>query len=181
MGTHYKGSAREVVALDAYIKLIRAAESVLSRVHRLTASGLTVSQFGVLEALHHLGPLFQSEIGSKLLKSGGNITMVIDNLEKRGLVERRRDQRDRRRVMVRLTAEGERLIAEVFPQHVRNVIAEMAVLPPEEQAELGRLCRRLGLGAAAETPEPPRAKPARPRHARRARPARPTAMVAKER
>nr|NIP73420.1 MarR family transcriptional regulator [Gammaproteobacteria bacterium]NIR98346.1 MarR family transcriptional regulator [Gammaproteobacteria bacterium]NIV21028.1 MarR family transcriptional regulator [Gammaproteobacteria bacterium] len=83
MGTHYKGDPAEVAALDAYIKLARAAESVIARIHRRTASGLTVSQFGVLEALYHLGPMHQRMIGAKLLKSGGNVTMVIDNLEKR--------------------------------------------------------------------------------------------------
>ena len=92
MGTHFKGSKSATRALDTYIKLVRAAESVLSRVHRQTTGDLTVSQFGVLEALHHLGPMHQRKIGSKLLKSGGNITMVIDNLERRGLVERHRNQ-----------------------------------------------------------------------------------------
>ncbi len=47
--------------------------------------GLTESQFGVLDSLFHLGPMKQKEIGKKILKSGGNITMVINNLEKRGI------------------------------------------------------------------------------------------------
>ncbi|HEX9843621.1 MAG TPA: MarR family transcriptional regulator [bacterium] len=144
MGTHYRGGAREVRALDAYIKLLRAAESVVTRVHRRTACDLTVSQFGVLESLHHLGPMHQRQIGTKLLKSGGNVTMVIDNLEKRGLVERRRDQKDRRFVSVHLTPAGERLIAEVFPRHVQSIVEELAPLAGDEQDALARLCRKLG-------------------------------------
>ena len=147
MGTHFRGAARETRALDAYIKLLRAAESVVTRAHRRTACDLTVSQFGVLESLLHLGPMHQRLIGSKLLKSGGNVTMVIDNLERRGLVERRRDQQDRRFVSVHLTPAGERLIGEVFPRHVQSILEEMGPLTGAEQEMLGRLCRRLGRGA----------------------------------
>jgi MarR family transcriptional regulator, 2-MHQ and catechol-resistance regulon repressor len=144
MGTHYRGAAREVRALDAYIKLLRAADSVVARAHRRTACDLTVSQFGVLESLHHLGPMHQRKIGTKLLKSGGNVTMVIDNLERRGLVERRRDQKDRRFVSVHLTPAGERLIAEVFPRHVQSIVEELSPLNAEEQETLAHLCRKLG-------------------------------------
>lgn len=145
MGTHFKGDKTEVRALDTYIKLIRAAESILSRVHHQTGDGLTVTQFGVMEALHHLGPMHQRKIGLKLLKSGGNVTMVIDNLERRELVERRRDKKDRRFVNVHLTPAGTKLIAKVFPQRVASVKEEMNRLSPAEQDELGRLCRILGV------------------------------------
>ena len=67
---------------------------------------LTESQFGTLEALYHLGPLCQGEIGQKILKSSGNMTMVVDNLEKRGLVQRQRSQQDRRQIEVSLTRPG---------------------------------------------------------------------------
>lgn len=147
MGTHYKGDKTEVRALDAYIKLIRAAESILSRVHQQNNEGLTVTQFGVMEALHHLGPMHQRKIGMKLLKSGGNVTMVIDNLERRKLVKRRRDLKDRRFVNVHLTPAGIKLISKVFPERVASVKKEMNRLTASEQEELGRLCRILGVVA----------------------------------
>ena len=109
--------------------------------------GLTVTQFGVMEALHHLGPMHQRKIGLKLLKSGGNVTMVIDNLERRKLVERRRDRKDRRFVNVHLTPAGIKLISKVFPQRVASVKEEMNRLTASEQEELGRLCRILGVGS----------------------------------
>lgn len=146
MGTHYSGTEEEVKALDAYIKLMRAAESVTTRVHRhLAHKGLTVSRFGVLEALYHLGPLSQSDLGRKLLKSGGNITLVVDNLEKLGLVRRERLSGDRRYVEVHLTEQGRQLIGEVFPVHVRAVVDEMKTLAEPEQEQLGFLCRKLGM------------------------------------
>jgi MarR family transcriptional regulator, 2-MHQ and catechol-resistance regulon repressor len=151
MPTKYDGARDEVRALDAYIKLVRAAETITGRLDReIDAAGLSWSQFGALEALLHLGPLCQRDLGEKLLKSTGNITMVVDNLEKRGLVRRERGERDRRYVTVHLTEEGRRLIRELFPRHAANITRELQVLTPEEQEELGRLCKKLGLGGRVE-------------------------------
>lgn len=137
---------REKRALNAYTKLMRAAESVTSRTGRhMAASDLTISQFGVMEALFHKGPLCQRDIATKILKSTGNITMVIDNLEKRGLVRRERAAEDRRFITIHLTEAGERLIAEVFPRVQASIVEEMTILTDAEQEELGRLCRMLGL------------------------------------
>jgi len=145
MPTHYSGTREEVLALNTFIKLTRATESLLARLaQRNTHPGLTTSQFGVLETLYHLGPMCQSELGGKLLKSGGNITMVIDNLEKHGLVHRERGIEDRRFISVSLTDAGRKQIEDVFPGHVQAIIEEMSALTHEEQRSLGALCRKLG-------------------------------------
>jgi MarR family 2-MHQ and catechol resistance regulon transcriptional repressor len=136
-------------AMNTYTKLIRAAESVTSRVGRSMAlAELTISQFGVLEALYHKGPLCQRDIAVKILKSTGNITMVIDNLEKRGLVRRERDSQDRRYLTVYLTEEGTTLITKVFAGVEVSIVTEMAVLSDGEQDLLGSLCKKLGLKGA---------------------------------
>ena len=146
MGTHHQGSETERVALDAFIKLRRAAESVSNRVNgHLADAGLTESQFGVLEALWHLGPLSQAVLARKILRSSGNLTLVVDNLEKRGLVARSRESRDRRIVNVSLTREGKALIGSLFPVHLQRIVAEFERLTSEERIELARLCRKLGL------------------------------------
>ncbi|HHY56471.1 MAG TPA: MarR family transcriptional regulator [Chloroflexi bacterium] len=149
MPTHFVGTPEEVLALDTFIKLTRANNSLLARIaHRSTHPDLSVSQFGTLEALYHLGSMSQTEICGKLLKSGGNTTLVIDNLEKRGLVQRRRDPEDRRVVMVELTEAGLELIRSIFPRHAQVVAEEMSVLTAEEQRQLGELCKKLGKGNA---------------------------------
>lgn len=146
MGTHYLGTSEERRALDLYIKLSRAAESVNQRVNRhLQDVNLTVSQFGVLEALYHLGPMTPGVLCDKILRSTGNLTLVIDNLEKRRLVVRTQNPADRRSTIIELTATGKALIEELFPQHVAIVVQEVAVLTPEEQNQLAALCRKLGL------------------------------------
>lgn len=139
-------SAPTYRALNTYTKLMRAAESVTGRVNRfMAAADLTISQFGVLEALFHKGPLCQRDIAAKILKSTGNITMVIDNLEKRGLVRRERDNADRRYLTVHLTAAGTTLIAKTFADVEAAIVTEMAVLEPQEQELLGILCKKIGL------------------------------------
>ena len=147
MPTHYQGSQDAQRALDVFIKLSRAADAVETRINcHLAKAGLTVSQFGVLEALHHLGPMCQRDIARKILKSSGNITMVIDNLAKRDLVRRERDKQDRRMVFVHLTDAGKKRIEELFPKHVAIVEREIGVLSPDEQDQLQALCRKVGLG-----------------------------------
>ena len=144
--TLYKGTRDEVRALGTFVKLVRAAESVTTRIHQhLIDAGLTVSQFGVLEALYHIGPLSQVNIAKKVLKSSGNITMVIDNLEKSGLVKRERKKDDRRYYIVQLTDEGRKLIGSIFPRHAVKIMEEMMILSSTEQETLGNLCRKLGL------------------------------------
>src|SRR5262245_10155800 len=151
MPSHYRGPQQEVRALDAYIKLMRAADSITARVDGvMSAAGLTIGQFGVLEALLHLGPLCQRDLGRKLLRSNGNVTVVLNNLARRGLVRRTRRTDDRRFITVTLTGKGRRLIGGIFPRHVAKVVGEMNVLAGDEQDALGRLCRRLGLGLARE-------------------------------
>jgi MarR family transcriptional regulator, 2-MHQ and catechol-resistance regulon repressor len=136
----------EKKALNAYTKLMRAAESVAGRTSRIMAgSKLTISQFGILEVLFHKGPLCQRDIATKILKSTGNITMVIDNLEKRSLVRRERAAEDRRYITIHLTKTGQLLIEEVFPRVLAAIVEEMNIFKEAEQEELGRLCRVLGL------------------------------------
>ncbi len=145
MGTRHQGAIEEINALNAFIKLQRSAESVAARIHAVLPDGLTITQFGVLEALYHLGPLCQSELAEKLLKSGGNLTLVVDNLEKAGFALRERDASDRRFVVVRLTEKGNAFIDVLFPKVVANVTREMNALSSTELADLGRLCKKIGL------------------------------------
>ncbi|MBN1370994.1 MAG: MarR family transcriptional regulator [Anaerolineaceae bacterium] len=153
MPTHFEGDERTKLALDTFIKFTRAAGAFESRLlHRGQLGDLTLSQFGVLETLHHLGPLCPGQISAKLLKSSGNITLVLDNLEKQGLVQRVRDTEDRRKITLTLTPAGEAVITEVFPRQAAVIADEMSALTPAEQETLGRLCKKLGLGAS-ESPD----------------------------
>jgi MarR family transcriptional regulator, 2-MHQ and catechol-resistance regulon repressor len=146
MPTHYQGDPQQVLALDTYIKFLRSCNALEARLAKIkNLEGLTISQFGVLETLYHLGPLTQGQISAKLLKSTGNMTLVLDNLEKQGWVQRSRDSVDRRKITILLTPSGAELIERVFPMVARAITAEMAVLSAQQQTDLGFLCKKLGL------------------------------------
>lgn len=146
MATRYAGSEREKGVLDAYISLMRAAEGVTARAHEhLAAKDLTVGQFGALEALFHVGPMRPGDLSEKLLRSPGNMTVVLQNLEKRGLVKRERREDDRRCATVSCTQKGAELVRALFPKHVRALELEFSALSAAELLGLKRLCRKLGI------------------------------------
>jgi MarR family 2-MHQ and catechol resistance regulon transcriptional repressor len=147
MPSRYQGSAREKRALAAFINLQRAANTVQSQAMRhLDQHGLTPSQFAVLEALHHVGPLCLSELAQKILRTGGNLTMVVDNLERSGYVKRVQSAKDKRFIRAEITDTGRRLIASVFPEHAAQITDLMSRLSSDEQDSLRELCRKLGTG-----------------------------------
>jgi MarR family 2-MHQ and catechol resistance regulon transcriptional repressor len=138
------------VALTMWVKLARAF-SVLNRRtdEHIRSFGLTQPQFGAFECLGHKGPLTLGELCRKQLVSGGNMTVVIDHLERDGLVERVRSTEDRRAIQVHLTPKGRALFEKVFPEHAVFVGNLASVLTEKEQLQLGDLCKKLGTGAAA--------------------------------
>ena len=135
-------------ALRAFVKLTRANDAIERRimVHEPLPAGMTETQFGVLEALLHKGPLTHHEVAEKILRTRGNMTSVVDRLERAGLVARRRCDVDRRRVFLELTREGDRVASEAFTRMREAIGREMSVLEPHELVELWRLCRKLGKG-----------------------------------
>jgi MarR family 2-MHQ and catechol resistance regulon transcriptional repressor len=146
MATRHKGSPRERRALAAYINLLRATNAVSSQAMKsLGPHGLTPSQFAVLEALYHVGPMCLSDLARKILRTSGNLTMVVDNLEKSGMVKRVQSSTDRRYVSVEITEKGRTLIAGIFPEHAAQIADAMSRLTAEEQENLRELCRKLGV------------------------------------
>ena len=86
----------------------------------------------------------QKQLSDKILKSTANITTVIDNLEKRALVKRIRQETDRRYITVELTEKGKKLIQDIFPEHVKYINEELSILSAEEKLKLKTLCKIVG-------------------------------------
>ena len=147
MATRFKGGEAEVRALGTFVKLVRASNTIFHQANAdLGAADLSPSQFAVLEALYHVGPLCLGDLARRILKSSGNLTLVIDNLQKRGLVQRQKQGGDKRFILATITPAGQKLIETIFPGHARRITELMARLTPEEQDQLARLCRKLGKG-----------------------------------
>ncbi|MGB3211911.1 MAG: MarR family transcriptional regulator [Desulforhopalus sp.] len=143
----FKSSKKHVLALNTFIKLVRCTNSVCSDVHNHFLAELTVSQFGILEALYHLGPMAQKELAGKILKSPGNITTIINNLEKINLVHRKINQNDKRYYIIHLTNKGRSFIERIFPTHADVILNRISILSETEQRTLGKLLKKLSTTA----------------------------------
>jgi MarR family 2-MHQ and catechol resistance regulon transcriptional repressor len=138
-------------AADVWVKLCRAQMAVSARVFRGLPARTSLAQFAVLEALDYLGPMYQREISEKILKSTGNVTVVVNNLERDGLAVRTRSQEDRRRIVVSITDKGREWIRGILPVYLHTLTREFSALTPDERQQLGDLCRKLGRTPAASS------------------------------
>lgn len=134
------------IALSTWTKLARAHSVVyhLSS-ENIRSYGLTISQFGVIEAVGHLGPLKVGELCDKMLVSGGNMTFVLDNLEKQGYIKRDFSKDDRRAIIVQLTDSGRELFDQIFTKHAQYLGDLFSVLSFQELNQLGNLLKKLGV------------------------------------
>ncbi len=130
---------------------------IMSRAHAAIAAhasadvgrhGLTLAEFGILEALYHRGPMLLGEVQRRILVSSGGITFLVDRLTAKGLVERRTCEADRRARYAALTPAGTELVARIFPEHAAMLTQVMEGLTVDEQATAADLMRALGLFAA---------------------------------
>ena len=135
--------------IHTWLILWKAARAVEARAHEsISHSGLHATDFAILEALLHKGPMPVNTIGKKLLLTSGSITTAVDRLVAKGLVARSEDPDDRRVRVVELTREGRRLIVPAFARHekdLEHVVA--AALTPHERSTLVNLLRKLGTSA----------------------------------
>jgi MarR family transcriptional regulator, 2-MHQ and catechol-resistance regulon repressor len=114
----------------------------------IESAGICYSDFAVLEALLHKGPLPVNIIGKKILLTSGSITTAVDRLEERGLVTRSADAADRRTRLVSLTPEGRSVIETVFRRHKAAMERAASGLKPGERSTLITLLRTLGTHAS---------------------------------
>src|SRR5690606_12659297 len=129
-------------ALKLFIVLSRATNAVAEHARAHAAShGLTLPEFGILEALYHKGDMLLGELQRRILVTSGGVTYLVDRLEAKGLVGRKPCAEDRRARYATLTREGERLVARIFPEHAARLEEAVSGLGPGEQEEALRLLR----------------------------------------
>ena len=142
----------ETAALRLWVIMSRAHAAIAEHAAAdVSRHGLTLTEFAIVEALYHRGPLLLGEVQKRILVSSGGITFLVDRLAAKGLVERRSCPSDRRARYAALTPEGESLMAQIFPTHVAALTRAMSALSVEEKDDATRALRALGL-LAAELP-----------------------------
>jgi MarR family 2-MHQ and catechol resistance regulon transcriptional repressor len=136
-------------ALKLWVVLARAYAAVSRHVAAdIGQHDLTVTEFGILEVLHHKGPLLLGEIQKKVLVTSGGITYLVDRLAEKGLVRREDCPTDRRARFAVLTPAGSRLITRIFPGHAAVIAEAVSGLTMREQEQVTSLLRQLGTTAA---------------------------------
>lgn len=131
--------ARQAVAL--WLRIVRLANTkntVLGK--RLRARKLSPAQFDVIAQIGPSEGLMQRELAGRLLVTEGNVTQLLDKLEKQGLVTRNADGRCNR---LALTTAGRKIYRDVVPEQNRLIAEQFSVLDDAEQRELRRLLRKL--------------------------------------
>jgi len=140
-------------ALKLWIVLARANAAIAAHAQaHIDRYELSGAEFGVLDALHHKGPLLLGDVQRRTMVSSGGTTFLIDRLERRGLVERRACATDRRARYAALTEKGRELMTEIFPEHAEAIRRAMSGLGLADQRQATELLRVLGHEAAALTP-----------------------------
>ncbi|WP_420127110.1 MarR family winged helix-turn-helix transcriptional regulator [Longimicrobium sp.] len=138
-------------ALKLWVVLNRAHRAIGERARRqIERMGLRPTEFGVLEALYHKGPLTLGQVGERVLVTSGSVTPVVDKLERRGLVQRRISSEDRRVCYAELTDAGRELVGGIFPAHAEEIRGTMEGLTTEEKRIATSFLRRLGYHAAGQ-------------------------------
>jgi MarR family 2-MHQ and catechol resistance regulon transcriptional repressor len=139
--------------VHVWLVLWRAYDALRGVAERdIAAQGLGFSDFAVLECLLHLGPLPVNSIGPKVRLTSGSITVAVDRLQDRGLVERRSDPEDARARIVNLTAAGRQLAKRAFASHEKAMESAAAGLDLKERAQLLTLLRKLGRAGVGTEP-----------------------------
>ena len=129
--------------LSTLVVFTRAEHTIHRKEYQtIKESGLTPAQFGVLEALYNKGDLKINELIEKILTTSGNITVVIKNLEKEGLIQKNADPKDKRSCIVSLTDKGKQYIEAVLPKHIDNIRDIFAILSDEEKSVLKGILKK---------------------------------------
>lgn len=131
-------------SMQTWIQILRAFQKIRAKeLKYINASGLSMNQFEVLEVLYHRGDLQIGAITKLIESTPGNVTVVVKNLLRDGLIEALPSPEDSRVRIVSITEKGRELIGGMFPQHASNLQSYFDVLSDEELVTLYDLLRKL--------------------------------------
>lgn len=142
-------SADSEAALHLFRVLFKANRVLEQHSLRSTETlSICPSDFYILEALLHKGPMPMGVIAGKVLLTLGSLSVAVDRLEDKGLVVRHADVHDKRTKLIHLTKSGEKLVSAHFKGHAEALTAAMSGLNTQELKKAAQLIKKLGLAAA---------------------------------
>ena len=150
-----RSSEDPTTAAALWVVLARAYRSMEAYVEgSIAALGIGLSDFMILEALLHKGPMTMSALCDAVLLANASMTSAIDRLESKRFVQRVADKEDRRVRLVQLTPEGVTVIKRLFARHLKDLDEVMKDVPAAQRADLRRALKTIGLAAQSATRKP---------------------------
>lgn len=126
--------------------LFRCVDRLQSEISfSVNETGLSLSSFMALEALYHKGPLNVAQLKNKVLIANSSLSYVIEQLALKDLIQIESDNQDRRRKFCALTLKGRHLMNEIYPKHVVDQRKRLDRLTQEEEIQLQKLLKKIGL------------------------------------
>lgn len=142
MATHYGQKA--ALSMKTWMQVFRTYNKIRAKeLVYIQSFDLTMHQFQVLEVLYHKGDLNIGSITKLTMSTPGNITVVVKNLKRDGLIVSLQDENDRRASILSITQKGKDIIEKLFPQHAKNFEEYFKVLDKQELETLYTLLKKV--------------------------------------
>lgn len=131
-------------SLNTFIGLNRTLDHLEKIVRKdVQRHGLNITEFAVMELLYNKGDQPIQRIGNKVLIASSSITYVVDKLEEKGCVIRRRNNKDKRVTNASLTEKGRTMMDQIFPEHAETLESTFSVLTDAEITTLQKALKKL--------------------------------------
>lgn len=131
-------------SMQTWIQIVRAFSKIRAKeLKYINECGLSMNQFEVLEVLYHRGDLQVGAITKLIMSTPGNVTVVVRNLSRDGLVETIPSAEDNRVRIVAISEKGKALIGGMFTQHAAHLKSYFEMLSDDEMVVLYDLLRKL--------------------------------------
>ena len=145
MGKEITYKPKTQLALKALFSIGNANNIIQEKIHAYDkTTGLTPTQYAIIDVLGHEGPLKISEIYGKMLIKSGNRTMILDSIEEKNLIRRVFSKNDRREIIIELTQSGQKFFNENYEARGSFVEKTLSALSQAEQKELVAMLKKLG-------------------------------------
>lgn len=132
------------LSLSTWVELMKAFSKIRTlELELIEANGLTIGQFSLLELLHHRGSQSIGAATKLAMSTPGNMTVVVKNLAKQGLIRVEKDPKDKRVTTVSITDEGTELMGSLFPEHSQRIHRFLSGLDNDEKETVKSLLRKL--------------------------------------
>lgn len=132
------------LSLSTWVEIMRAFTKIRAlELELIEANGLTIGQFGVLELLYHRGSQSIGAATKLVMSTPGNMTVVVRNLVKQGLITSEKSAEDKRSATISITEAGSTLIGSIFPEHSKRIDQFLSGLSREEKEVVRALLRKL--------------------------------------